>query len=202
MKPNAENKVQHKILTVPNALSMLRLLMIPLFVWLYVGKHDYWGTAAVLLLSGVTDILDGFIARRFHMISDVGKVLDPIADKLTQIAMLTCLLTRFPLILLPLLLLVVKEVTDGIMGLVILKKRGEVHSADWHGKVTTELLYAVMILHVIWFEIPQKLSSPLLLLSTAMMLLSFALYLIRNIRLIHAGTAPTNAAEETLPCAN
>lgn len=202
MKNLDEKDYQHKILTIPNVLSILRLLMIPLFVWLYVGKQNYWGTAIVLLLSGVTDILDGFIARHFHMISDVGKVLDPIADKLTQIAMLTCLVTRFPLILLPLLVLVVKEATDGIMGLVILKKRGEVHSADWHGKVTTALLYAVMILHVIWFEIPQYLSTILLLLCTGMMLLSFALYLIRNIRLIHAGKAPIETAEETMPCVN
>ena len=188
MKNREEKEYQHKILTIPNLLSILRILMIPLFVWLYVGKQDYWGTAIVLLLSGVTDTLDGFIARRFHMISDVGKALDPIADKLTQIAMLACLLTRFPLILLPLLVLVVKEVTDGVMGLVILKKTGEVHSADWHGKVTTTLLYATMILHVIWFDIPHALSVGLLLLCTGMLILSFILYLIRNTRLVQAAT--------------
>ena len=188
MKNREEKEYQHKILTIPNMLSILRILMIPLFVWLYVGKQGYWGTAIVLLLSGVTDTLDGFIARRFHMISDVGKALDPIADKLTQIAMLACLLTRFPLILLPLLVLVVKEVTDGVMGLVILKKTGEVHSADWHGKVTTALLYATMILHVIWFDIPYALSVGLLLLCTGMLILSFILYLIRNTRLVQAAT--------------
>ena len=163
---------------------MLRLLMIPLFVWLYVGRHAYYETALVLLLSGVTDMLDGFIARRFHMVSDVGKVLDTIADKLTQIAMLSCLLTRFPLMLLPLIVLIIKELTDGIMGLVILKRSGEVHGANWHGKVATALLYATMILHVIWFAIPQALSEGLLLLCTGLILLSFVLYLIRNIRLI------------------
>ena len=188
MKNREEKEYQHKILTIPNMLSILRILMIPLFVWLYVGKQGYWGTAIVLLLSGVTDTLDGFIARRFHMISDVGKALDPIADKLTQIAMLACLLTRFPLILLPLLVLVVKEVTDGVMGLVILKKTGEVHSADWHGKVTTALLYATMILHVIWFDIPYALSVGLLLLCTGMLILSFIMYLIRNTRLVQAAT--------------
>ena len=80
-----------EILTVPNLLSMLRLCMIPLFVWLYCAKEAFGATALVLVLSGITDIVDGFIARRFHMVSDFGKILDPIADKLTQAAMLLCL---------------------------------------------------------------------------------------------------------------
>ena len=183
-----ENPMQHRILTIPNVLSAIRLLLIPWFVWLYVGKQNYLGTALVLLLSGITDTLDGFIARHFNMVSDVGKALDPIADKLTQIAMLSCLVTHFPLILLPLCVLIVKEVTDGIMSLIILKKSGEVHSADWHGKVTTSMLYATVILHLIWFDIPQTLSTILLLLCTAMMTLSFILYIIRNTRLIAASS--------------
>ncbi len=84
-----------QILTIPNLLSVFRILLIPLIVWLYCGKQDYLLAAWVLLLSGVTDIADGFIARRFRMVSDLGKVLDPIADKLTQTAALVCLLTRF-----------------------------------------------------------------------------------------------------------
>ena len=193
MEKKEETDYQHRIVTIPNALSLLRLLMIPLFVWLYVGKHDYLGTTIVLILSGITDTLDGIIARHFHMVSDVGKALDPIADKLTQIAMLSCLVTRFPRVLLPLGIMIVKEVTDGIMGLIILRKSGEVHSADWHGKVTTALLYATMILHVIWFDIPQALSDSLILLCTAMMTLSFVLYLIRNTRLIHAASGRKEA---------
>jgi len=192
-----ESRYQHRILTIPNVLSLLRIFMIPLFIWLYLGKNDCVGTAVVLILSGVTDALDGFIARRFHMISDVGKALDPVADKLTQIAMLFCLVTRFPLVLLPLVILVVKEVTDGVMGLMILKKSGEVHSADWHGKVTTALVYAVMILHVLWSEIPKAVSVTLLLLCTGMLLFSFVLYFIRNTRLIRGGEEST---EETMPC--
>ena len=185
---------QHRIVTIPNILSFLRLLMIPLFMWLYIGKQNYIGTAVVLLISGITDTLDGIIARHFHMVSDFGKALDPVADKLTQIAMLTCLVTRFPLVLLPLAILLIKEITDGIMSLIILRKSGEVHSADWHGKVTTSLLYLTMILHVIWFDIPQSVSVTLLILCTAMMLFSFALYIIRNNRLIsEAAKHPKNA---------
>ena len=86
---------EKRILTIPNILSFFRLCLIPLFVWLYCVKKDYMWTAIVLLLSGATDMADGYIARRFQMVSALGKVLDPIADKLTQGAMLLCLFTRF-----------------------------------------------------------------------------------------------------------
>ena len=179
---------QHRILTVPNALSLLRLLMIPLFVWLYIKKQDYLGTAIVLVVSGLTDMADGFIARRFNMVSDLGKALDPVADKLTQIAMLVCLLTRFPLVWLPLIVLLLKEITDAVMGLVVIRRRGEVFGADWHGKVATALLYAVMILHVLWYDIPAPLSASLLVLCAVMLALSFVLYVIKNTRLIMTAT--------------
>ena len=85
-----------RILTIPNLLSLIRILLIPLFVWFYLRKNNIPATVITLLASALTDALDGVIARRFNMISDFGKALDPFADKLTQFAMLCCLLIRFP----------------------------------------------------------------------------------------------------------
>ena len=85
-----------KLFTIPNLLSLIRLLLIPWFVYTYVTKGDGQGTAAILILSGITDILDGYIARRFDMVSNLGKALDPVADKATQIVMIGCLTVRFP----------------------------------------------------------------------------------------------------------
>lgn len=186
MDHTEEKDYQHRIFTIPNCLTTVRLLLIPLFVWLYVGKHDYPGTTIVLVLSGITDTLDGIIARHFHMISDLGKALDPIADKLTQIAMLFCLVTRFHLMLIPLGILIVKEVTDGVMSLIILKRTKKVYSADWHGKITTFMLYVTMILHVICFDIPASLSTVLIIICSVLMTFSFVMYIIRNTRLISA----------------
>lgn len=174
----------HEILTIPNGLTLFRLLLIPIFMRLYIVRQAYLETALILALSGVSDTLDGFIARRFNMISDLGKALDPVADKLTQAAMLFCLLSRFPWMLIPLLLLVVKELTGGIMSLVILRRSGEVYGADWHGKVTTFLLYAMMIAHVIWWDIPASVSQGTTAVCVAMMLVSFVLYFLRNLRLL------------------
>ena len=105
-----KNNIQpeNRILTIPNLLSAFRLLLIPLFVWLYL-QEKYFYTGLVLLISGITDISDGFIARRFHMVSNVGKVLDPVADKLTQISMLICLVTRYPLMLILVVIMIFKE---------------------------------------------------------------------------------------------
>ena len=85
-----EEKYKHKIITIPNVLSFFRLLLIPVIMWLYIVKEDPAYTMVILLLSGITDIVDGIIARKCHMVSDFGKAIDPVTDKLTQIAMLCC----------------------------------------------------------------------------------------------------------------
>lgn len=169
-----------RVFTIPNILSFLRICLIPLIVWLYVIKKDYSMAGCMLLLSGVTDIADGFIARKCHMTSNLGKILDPIADKLTQAAMLICLMIRFPLALLPLLILIAKETYMGISGFLIVKKTGVVMGADWHGKAATGLLYGMMALHIFWYRIPPAASGISIVLSALMIALSLILYGIRN----------------------
>ncbi len=181
-----QGKYYNKILTVPNVLSFFRLALIPVIIWLYIAKGEYVLTAGLIVLSGATDVIDGFIARRFNMVSALGKALDPVADKLTQCAMLICLVFRFPLMLLPLGLLVVKELFSGITGLVIIKQSGKVYSALWHGKATTVLLYVLLLTHVLWTNIPQALSEVMILATLSMMIISFILYGTRNLTLIKA----------------
>lgn len=171
-----------KIVTVPNVLSLFRLLLIPFIVWAYCFLGSPVITAALVVLSGLTDVVDGFIARHFNMISDVGKALDPIADKLTQIAVLFCLFTRFPLILLPLVIIIVKESSSFVLRAVVIKKTGVVDGAVWHGKVNTVILYAVMFLHIVWYSIPTELSAVCILAASCMMILSYVLYSIDGIR--------------------
>lgn len=179
-KTNREGNTQNKIFTIPNVLSFFRLCLIPLLIWLYCVEHNFMWTAYILLLSGATDIVDGFIARRFHMISDLGKVLDPIADKLTQASMLFCLLTRFPLMIAPIALMLFKEMCMGISGFLVIKKAGTVLGANWHGKVATCLLYGMMLLHVVWYDIPSIVSNICVASCMVMMIISLILYGRRN----------------------
>ena len=167
---------KNRIFTVPNLLSLLRLAMIPLLLWLYLKKQAYLLTAVVVALSGATDIIDGIIARKYDLVSDLGKALDPIADKLTQIAMLYCLATSFPEIQILLVLLVLKEVITGIMSLISIGRTGKVEGAQWHGKVTTVLLYAIIIDRIV----PWLFSAALTVACIGMMVFSMIMYWKRN----------------------
>lgn len=186
---NIQQEQLNRIFTVPNLLSLFRLILIPFFIWLYCFKQEYLGTSIILVLSGVTDMADGFIARRFHAISNLGKVLDPIADKLTQMTMLVCLMTRFPLIAVLIVLFVLKESFMSLTGLWIIKKTNHVYGAQWHGKIVTCLLYATIIIHVVWYNIPCNISDILIYICMAAMTLSFVLYGVRNIKAILTGNA-------------
>ncbi len=181
MKKEEFEKKHGKIFTIPNVLSFVRLGMIPFIIWLYCFEKNYPITTLLIVLSGLTDLVDGFIARKFNMISDLGKALDPIADKLTQVSMLFCLVTRFKYMLIPLTFFILKELFAGIMELIRIKKTSSVRGALWHGKLNTFLLYGMMTIHIIWYNIPIAVSNILILISTSVMLLSAILYGIQGI---------------------
>ena len=171
-----------QVLTIPNLLSAFRILLVPVMVVLYCVEGNYPLTAGVLALSGATDVADGFIARRFHMVSDLGKVLDPVADKLTQAAALGCLLTRFQAMWWVLGVLVGKEIVMTVLGVLVIRHTGQVHGAAWHGKLATCVLYAVIFIHVVWYQIPAGTSALLAGAGVAAILLSLALYTLAHLR--------------------
>ena len=173
---------EKQIVTIPNLLSFFRLLLVPVIVWLYCWKADYPLTAFVLVLSGATDVADGYIARHFHMVSNLGKVLDPVADKLTQTAALVCLLTRFHSIWWLLGVLVVKEAVMAVMGILVIRRTKAVYSAAWHGKLATCVLYGVIFVHIVWYTIPQLVSALLAAAGIVCILLSLVLYTTANLR--------------------
>ncbi len=86
--------VSHRVVTIPNALSALRLLLIPLFIWVALGPENDLAAFGLLAFSAVTDWLDGVIARRFNMVSRVGQLLDPIADRLFVVSTIVVLALR------------------------------------------------------------------------------------------------------------
>ena len=176
-----------KILTVPNLLSFLRLCMVPLFLWIYLGLDEPLWAAGLLVLSGITDTVDGWIARKFHQVSNLGKALDPFADKVTQISVVTCLSIRFPRLWIVSGVLLAKESFALITSLMAIHSSGEVQGADWHGKLTTTLMYITMTAHLVFPNIPDSISVALTVLCTCMILLSGVLYGIRNIRCFRKG---------------
>ena len=138
--------VSDRVLTVPNVLSALRLVGVPVFLWLLFTHQDVWAFI-VLALSGISDYLDGKIARRFHLVSRLGQLLDPIADRLYVLTTLIALALRD---IIPLWLLVVLVARDLFMGVVmlLLKRVGQTGlPVHFVGKAATfNLLYAFPIL--------------------------------------------------------
>ena len=184
MQDSKDSRYKNKILTIPNVLSFFRLCLIPIIVWLYISKEDYFWTLMALLLSGLTDVVDGIIARKCNMISDFGKAFDPIADKLTQAAVLCCLVVRFNYMMIPLGMLVIKEVVTGITALISIKKTEQVEGAVWHGKLTTVVLYLMMAVHLVWFNIPTTVSLIMVGVCIGIMIMSFIMYSVRDIKAI------------------
>ena len=121
-------------------------------------------------------------------ISNLGKILDPVADKLTQAAMLICLFTRFPHVLLLIVMMAGKELYMVVSGCLVIRKTGKVHGADWHGKIVTFLLYGTAAVHIIWFHITPMVSDLLIGLCAIMMAISVALYIIQNTRTLKGET--------------
>ena len=136
-----------RVLTVPNLLSALRLLGVPLFLWLILGPQADALAIVVLALAGFTDWLDGYLARKWHQISRLGQLLDPVADRLYILATLVGLLLRGIVPLWFVILLVSRDVIMSML-LVVLKGRG-VTGLPVHflGKAATFcLLYAFPLL--------------------------------------------------------
>jgi cardiolipin synthase len=73
---------EDRVLTVPNVITFVRLCLLPVFVWLLLGRENRTAAAGLLAFLGVTDFLDGWIARHYDQASNLGKVLDPVADRL------------------------------------------------------------------------------------------------------------------------
>lgn len=134
------------VVTLPNLLSALRLVGVPIFVWLILGDHD--GPALVLLMvAGFTDYLDGKIARRFHMESRLGAILDPMADRLYIVATIICLAVRGILPLWVVFALVLREFFILAMAPTVRRHRLPLPPVHFVGKAATfNLLYAFPLL--------------------------------------------------------
>lgn len=132
------------IWTIPNILSYFRILLIPVIILCYLYAENPWVAVGVIVVSGLTDAADGYIARRFNMISEFGKFIDPVADKLTQVSMAACLIVRYPMMWLLFLLMVLRESCLFIWGYLALRKNSYMSGARWYGKISTALVYGVM----------------------------------------------------------
>ncbi|MBR6781110.1 MAG: CDP-alcohol phosphatidyltransferase family protein [Clostridia bacterium] len=181
--------------TIPNLLSALRIIMVPIIAVLFLKGETVWAVV-VLALSGHSDFFDGKIARRFNQISALGKILDPIADKLTQITLAVVLFYVFfraenessHAFAWVFLLFVAKELIMLIGGAVMLAFEIRPGAAEMPGKVATMVFYVVMVLVVAFgpevgafrdtlFTLPEVVMKVLVVISVILTFVAFAFYL-------------------------
>lgn len=128
---------------VPNILTIIRFLLIPIIIF-FAFEDNYIATIIVLTISGLTDILDGYIARKYNFISDFGKLMDPLADKATQIALLGTLTIQKIIPLWIIVIVIIKEFLM-ISGASFLYGKELVVSSKWYGKLATVLFYIAIV---------------------------------------------------------
>lgn len=128
---------------IPNALTILRFILIPFIVG-YLSEENYILAFAFLTLSGLTDVLDGFIARKFNFVTNFGKLIDPLADKATQVSVLATLTLQH---IIPLWILIIVLLKECIMiaGASFLYGKELVVSSKWYGKLSTVLFYIAIV---------------------------------------------------------
>lgn len=174
-----------EILTIPNLLSLFRLVLIPVYVAIYLNADsnaDYFLSAAILAVSCLTDLIDGKIARHFNMISTLGKILDPLADKATQFTLILCLATEYPVLWYLVGLFVIKEGFQLIAGGIRFKKGIMLKGALLSGKICTTILFLSLILMVLLHDLSPDVVTVIFIVDVVFMLISFGDYLLAYLK--------------------
>ena len=187
MSNETKNELISKdLLTIPNAISFMRVILITPFVAFFIAAkfipgNSYVPAIVILVISGISDLFDGMIARKFHQESEFGKVLDPLADKLTLIAVGICLIFIEPYVLPLMVIMVLKDVLMIIGGTIIIKKGVIPPKSSWYGKASTFMFYVSvgLVVSMVLFDYRNEtLSLTILGVTAGMMIFSLVNYTI------------------------
>ncbi|WP_302626726.1 CDP-alcohol phosphatidyltransferase family protein [uncultured Eubacterium sp.] len=143
----------HEYFSIPNLMGYFRIFLVFVYMVLFyrsLSGAPYWPVIITIVISGLTDFFDGKIARKFNMITEWGKVLDPIADKITIGAIILSLCFKYRIIIAMAVLYIVKEGFMAIAGMVSIKRGHKVEGAMWYGKVCTFGTYIILILLLLY----------------------------------------------------
>ena len=181
MKMDNDNKmiIAHKsdLWTVPNLLTYLRFVLVVPFVILFLSEK-YLLSAICIGLSGISDCLDGFFARKLNQVTQLGKLLDPIADKVTLISVMLCMAFYAPNVIPILVVLIAKDVAMLIGGISLLKRKITPPAAEWFGKLATIVFYFAVCI-IVFMKAAINYENLLLddiLLSVTAVVMLYALY--------------------------
>ena len=170
-----------EIFTIPNILSLFRLVLIPVYAYIYLTAKEnsqFFLAGAIMAVSCMTDMIDGKIARKYNMISTLGKILDPLADKITQFTLTLCLSLKYPVLRNVLALFVVKEVFQLTLGIINLRKGKMLPGALLAGKICTTVLFVSLIALVLFPQLSQAWIDTIAFVDTVFLAIAFISYIL------------------------
>jgi cardiolipin synthase len=174
------NNWKKDIFNIPNLLSLFRLALIPVYMYIYLNAEDsgdYLLAGSILAVSCMTDMVDGKIARKFNMITPLGKLLDPIADKFTQLILTVCLSLKYPLLRPVLILFLIKEFTQVFAAWIRFRQGKVLDGALPAGKICTTVLFTSLTLLVFVPEMPQRIVSVMAVTDSIFLMVALVHYL-------------------------
>ena len=172
-------------MNVPNLLSLLRLAMVPVFAAVFFlpdPSARSWA-AGVYALAFVTDIADGWIARHFHQVTRLGRILDPLADKLMTFTVIVCITAAGIIPLWAVVVFFLKEAAMGVGALSMYHKTEDVIPSNWLGKVSTGVFFVVCAALVLFPGLPSSWATGLITLALVLTILAFVSYLLQYLSL-------------------
>lgn len=170
-----------EVMTIPNLLSLFRLLLIPVYMVIYLKAHetkDYIIAGVILALSCLTDMVDGKIARKYNLITTLGKFLDPLADKITQFTLILCLAIRHPVLWSVFILFVMKELYQLVAGAMAAHHGYILKGALFSGKVCTTILFISLVTLVVFPKLSETTVNLIALIDGVFLMVAFADYFI------------------------
>ncbi len=185
-------------MTIPNAMSFFRILLIPVFCIVFLmdmgntGMQYIW-SGIILIISGATDLFDGYVARKLNQVTDLGKLLDPVADKMTLAAVLVCVWVKFKenyWFISPLFAaMLAKELIMIIGGIVLMKLGKKMVKAQWWGKVATAAFYvfmtaAVLVIGTDNISHKETIVAALITASAVIMIIALIFYVVLGIKIL------------------
>ena len=160
---SGNESLSNRAFTIPNIICLVRILLITPFVEFFLNKQYDWA-GLIIVLSGLSDCVDGFIARKFNQESELGKILDPLADKLTLLAVGVCLSVIEPFFLPVIIILVLKDILMLIGSSKVVKMGIIVPKSKWYGKLGTVMFY-ITVTFIVFVEIVQSMENPIIYIS-------------------------------------
>lgn len=166
-------------MTIPNVLSLIRLILVPFFPIVFFGQSPHGRVYAICIyaVASFTDVLDGFIARRCHMVSRLGRILDPLADKLMAFTVLTCIAVAQIVPFWAVLIFFCKEALMGLGGLLLYRRMDDVMPSNWLGKCAGAVFFVICVCLLLFPQIPPSGATILICVALALNLAAFFNYL-------------------------